>query len=696
VTATLAAPWPALREEIQLLEGPTLPDGQPSWTLHDPVRHRFLRIDWRTFEVLRRWWLASPEAIAAQVSRQTTLSLAPDDVEAVRGFLQANELTLREAPREAPAPAWWAWLLHHYLFFRVPLVNPDAWLQRWLPRVRWLGDTGFLRATLAALALGALLVARDVDAFVAQAVDLLSWRGLALYGATLCGVKLLHECGHAFTARHHGCRVPTMGVAFMVMWPVAYTDTTEAWKLRDARARLQIALAGVRTEMAIAAWATLAWAVLPDGSLRTAAFILATLTWVTTLAVNLSPFMRFDGYFVLCDALDEPNLHERSFALARHALRRVLLGWDGEPPELLPAGRRHAMVVFAVATWAYRLALYLGIAWMVYAFAIKAVGLVLFVVEMAVFIVGPVWRELRAWHAARAAWRGGARARRWLWLAPLLVALGFVPLPSHDSAGAVLQPAAHLALRLPATAVLTAVHVRPGQHVAAGAPLLEADAPALRQRVDAARARIRQLQTQVAAAGVDVQQQARWGSLQQALATARDELRAAEQEQSRLRPVAPFAGRVLDVDSGAQPGAVAGTQQVLLQLAAPQRWRIVAYAGERSAQGLKPGDTARFIADARPLQTIAARVLSVAPHPSAWLQEPVLAQVHGGAVEATAQSGRWQIATTLYRVELEPLEAPTLSPRQWRGHAVLAAPARGVWQRLATEAGAVLTREFGF
>lgn len=112
-----------------------------------------------------------------------------------------------------------------------------------------------------------------------------------------------------------------MGVAFLVMMPMFYTDTSGSWKLTLKRQRITIGVAGMLTELALAAWATLACSFLPDGMLRSAAFMLATTTWIMTLAVNLSPLMRFDGYFLLSDTLQVPNLQQRGFAMGRWQLR---------------------------------------------------------------------------------------------------------------------------------------------------------------------------------------------------------------------------------------------------------------------------------------------------------------------------------------------------------------------------------------
>jgi putative peptide zinc metalloprotease protein len=263
--------FPPLREELDLLDGPVLADGQPSWTLHDPVRNLFFRVDWLTFEVLQRWSLGEAQTIADDIASTTTLQLHADDVVAVLEFMARNELVQPTGSQSARqmAERWsrmrgsaMQWLLHHYLFFRIPLVKPDAWLGRWMPLAAGFYTRTFAVATGLALVYGVSHVARQWEAFAASLVDTFNWDGLLAYGVALFVVKLLHELGHAFTAKRYGCRVPTMGVAFLVMWPVAYTDTNETWRLTRRWQRLHVACAGIVTELMIAAWATLAWSLL--------------------------------------------------------------------------------------------------------------------------------------------------------------------------------------------------------------------------------------------------------------------------------------------------------------------------------------------------------------------------------------------------------------------------------------------------
>jgi putative peptide zinc metalloprotease protein len=696
------APWPALREELRLHEGPADAAGQPTWTLQDPVRHRFLRIDWLTWEVLRHWWLGDARRIAEHIGQHTTLAVSEQDVTEVLALARREELVHPVAPPETPATGSRAarglqWLLHNYLFFRVPLWRPDRALARLLPLLRWLGHPAFAGVSAFAALAGLFGVLQQTERLQAQWLDLLSWRGLLLYGLTLCAVKVAHELGHALVARHHGCRVPTMGVAFMVMWPVAYTDTTEAWRLADGRARMRIAAAGVRTELTIAAWATLAWSLLPDGPLRTAAFVLATMTWVSSLLINLSPFLRFDGYFLLCDALELPNLHERSFAQARVGLRRGLLGWRQAWPEDFAAGARRALIGFAFATWAWRLVLYLGIAWTVYHVGFKLLGLALLVVELGWFIAWPVARELGVWREGWPQWRAQRRWRFTLVALLLAGAAAFVPWRSSVPAAALVQPAQTLAVRLPAAATLVSVDVAPGQRVKAGQVLLRAGTPELARQAAAVQAQVERLQQELNAAALGGEQQGRWASIQGELATARGQAEALRAEQARLQVTAPFDGQVVDMLPGLAPGSSAPpASQVLMHLAAEGAWGAVAYVDELTARGLRVGQGARVVLDARPWQGWPARVQSVAAQPSALVAEPTLVQANGGQIDAREAAGGWVPAQSLYRVTLQLDEPLPLRARSWRGHAAFGGEPQSLAERLWRPFHAAWVREAGF
>ena len=320
-------------------------------------------------------------------------------------LLQANSAAAVNRLRQRSAQMKknpYEWLLHNYLFFRVPLIRPQVWLAALMPFLNWLFRPVTGVALMALTVTGIFLATRQWETFVSTVVEHLSLSGFLGYAVALVFAKTLHEIGHAVTATRYGVRVAHMGVAMLVMFPMLYTDTSESWKLTKPRQRLAIASAGIITELAIAGLATLAWSLSPDGALKNGLFFLATTSWVLTLLLNLSPFMRFDGYFILTDLLDFPNLHERSGALARTWLRRTLLGFDEPYSERTPGQGNAFLIAFALGTWIYRLTLFLGIALLVYYFFFKILGIFLMVVELVWFIARPVWTELRVWHTRKA------------------------------------------------------------------------------------------------------------------------------------------------------------------------------------------------------------------------------------------------------------------------------------------------------
>ena len=376
--------FPQLREDITLYPGPNARDGSPTWTIHDPPSNRFYRLGWFEFEMLRRWTLGNPTAIATAITSETTLTTTPSEVETFIDYLKQNNLIRPQTQRDQERflklqrnrhRHWGSWLLQNYLFLRIPLWHPDAFLQRTLPGIRWL-FSGWFALFIGVTALSGLgLLMRQWESFWTTFLHFFTVTGTLYYAGALILSKTLHELGHAYTARHFGCRIPTMGVMFLVFWPVLYTETSEAWKLVSRRHRLAIGAAGMLAELGLAAMATLAWNFLPEGSAKSAAFLLASTLWILSLGINLNPLMRFDGYFLLSDMLEIANLQNRAFLYARWWLREWLFGFGMPAPERPSKGQRRFFILFAFGAWLYRFFLFLSIALVVYHFFFKLLGL---------------------------------------------------------------------------------------------------------------------------------------------------------------------------------------------------------------------------------------------------------------------------------------------------------------------------------
>jgi putative peptide zinc metalloprotease protein len=540
-------------------------------------------------------------------------------------------------------------------------------------------------------------VYRQWDRFSATLVDTLSWSGLASYGVTLAAVKVLHELGHAFTAKRLGCKVPAMGVAFLVLWPVAYTDTNEVWKLTERRQRLAVGAAGVLTELIVAAWATLAWAVLPEGSPKSLAFLLATTTWIATVAINTSPFMRFDGYFLLSDWLEMPNLHARAFALARWDLRERLFALGDAPPEGFPKHRQTGLILFAYATWIYRLVVFLGIAALVYAFFIKAVGILLFAVEIGWFVLLPFYREWQAWHKLWPVLRQRPRARRSAAIALVLLLLLGVPWPARLSASGLLRPAEQFVVYAPPHAKVTALPVAEGQHVAAGTVLLQMSSPDIASRLGSAVAKVERLRWQTSSATFDSEQRAQWQSSREQLSAAEAEMAAVKADAARYEPAAPFSGVLRDMTPNLRPGAWLATQEPLARLIADGNEVAVAYFDEEEVARVAVGDSARFYSDAPDGPAVRLEVTGIDKDASRVLPDPELSMLFGGSVAVREKNGQFYPDRPVYRVTLKATDSSdTAALHTWRGKVVISGRWEAPGWRYLRGAAAVLRREASF
>jgi putative peptide zinc metalloprotease protein len=693
-------PLPPLREDLVLFPSSDHVDGSPSWVVQDPVRNKFARIGWLEFELLSHWQ-DDPVAVATEVARSTTLRPSVEDVLAFAGFLQsqgfvrlerARDLAQARAVPRKPGLTDWHWWLHNYLFFRIPLVRPDKWLQWLAPRLDWLFSPAFLLLLAGAGLLGGVLALRQGELFLRTFVDSFTLSGFVSFAIALMLAKTLHELGHAVVATRHGVRVAHMGVAFLVLWPMLYTDTSESWRLRNHRHRLRIAAAGIAVEMALAGVSLLGWALTAPGPLRSAFFYLATTSLVMTLALNSSPFMRFDGYYVVSDALDMPNLHDRAGAMARTWLRRTLLGWRDAWPEDVPRERRGAMIAFALGTWCYRLVLFLGIAIAVYLMFFKLLGIFLFAVEITWFIARPVWSELKVWIKRRSESQRG-RAR--LVLLMLFMALGLLAFPwAHDIHAPAQLRAEFRTVYSPLASRIVALRA-PGD-VRAGEPVVVLDSPKLRNDAERARINVIAARAQLHTAAADAEQRRdQIGRLDETVQLYQAESQAAGQELARLRLSPGFDARWTDVEPTLAVGSWVRPQDPIGTLVDLRRWLVEAWVTERDVQYLRAGAKGRFHAanglDAPQVVTVqqvdTVRV-SELPHPA-------LSSEHGGPIPATTEGRAIVPKEGLYLVRLQVEGAPTQA--RWASGRVTLEGARHslLWDGVRY-AISVLIRESGF
>jgi len=249
----------------------------------------------------------------------------------------------------------------HLMFARFPLWDPDSFLVRTLPAVRWVMRPWAAWVWLIVIILGIKGVVENSAEFESQAMNVLAFENLLLLYTAMVLLKTLHEFGHAYACRALGGEVHTMGLMLLVLSPLPYMDATASWGFRERWKRIAVASAGMVAELFVAACVALFWVAAAEGAWKDLAFNVMIVASVTTLVFNINPLLRYDGYYILSDLIDIPNLHSRGQKHIRHLCERYLFGLKKSKS---PAESRYEAVWFTchgILAGIYRVVVFAGI-----------------------------------------------------------------------------------------------------------------------------------------------------------------------------------------------------------------------------------------------------------------------------------------------------------------------------------------------
>lgn len=547
-----------------------------------------------------------------------------------------------------------------FLFLRVPLWNPNAFLEKTIRHVRFVFSVPFFIAWVTlVVAAGVVLACRWSE--VTQPIQgLLATGNLPAMWITLIVLKLCHEFGHAYTCRHYGGHVPEMGAYLILLTPCAYVDATASWGFTHKRHRVYVCLAGVYVEVFIAALAVFVWALTESSLVHSVAYNIIFLATVLTLMFNINPLMRFDGYYILSDLLEIPNLRAKSTEYVRSVLKRVLLG---VPMKARPRGRRLGVTlfVFGVAASWYRAALIIGIACMLaakmfyvgMALAISYIGAAM--VKLVLGITQYLWYSKET-----AAIRYRAIALSLLALIIVPAALFAIPVPSHVYARGVLASESETVIRVREDGVLVDLPVVDDQVIAVGDRIARLHNDSFDELTATATAQLRASEIRVDAfRGSDVN---RMLQEQEQAQVHRHMLEDAQGRAAQLDVRSPMAGRVVSVIKPAMRGAflVAGTP---LATIVESGRAVTTILSEQQMASAKPriGQSVAFKPAAIPALTLQGVITRISPGGSKVIDVIPLTHLGGGDVAVDPATGRAQQPYFVLTIDL--LQTP---PRQLR------------------------------
>jgi len=244
------------------------------------------------------------------------------------------------------------------LYIKIPIFDPEKLLTRMLPYTRWIFTTWFLVASCLVMLGAVLLVLTHFQTFYDRLPsyhEFFSFKTVMYLWAALGVVKVIHEFGHGLSCRMFGGEVHEMGFLFLCLSPCMYCNVSDAWTLPNKWKRIIISGAGIYVELMIAALATFLWWNTPSHPfVNYMSLSLMVVCSVSTVVFNGNPLMRYDGYYVLADWLEIPNLRDRSNRYLSRLVMEHCLGIEVQPEPYMALWRRTLFVTYAVISWCYK------------------------------------------------------------------------------------------------------------------------------------------------------------------------------------------------------------------------------------------------------------------------------------------------------------------------------------------------------
>jgi putative peptide zinc metalloprotease protein len=481
--------------------------GQTWYIVEDRASQRFLRCTRQAYlliglmdghRTVQELWQLVCERLGDQAPTQT-------EVIQVLSQLHANDVLQSDVPPDT------AELLQRYerqqrrqnlarvtgLFsWKFPLVDPDRFLTATAPLVRpllgWGGAAVWLAVVLPAIFLTAIHwgdLTRDI-------LDrLFSAQTLIAFWLLFPVIKALHELGHAFATKAFGGEVHDMGVMLLVVTPVPYVDASSASGFQSKWRRILVGAAGMLVELFLASFALYLWLSVEPGFVSAMAYNTIVIAGVTTVLFNANPLLRYDGYYILADLLEIPNLRRRADAYLGYLCERHVFGRREAAPPVATAGERAWFVAYGVGAFLYRMLVVVAILtfiadryfWFA-VFCLAVAGITWFGVPLAkgvrFLVASPRLRK----HRSRALATTAAV------LAGIVLLLGVVPAPYRSVIEGVVWIPEESIVRAGAEGFIQEIVATPGKRVARGEVLVRLRDPENTTRAAVLQAKVRELQ----------------------------------------------------------------------------------------------------------------------------------------------------------------------------------------------------------
>jgi putative peptide zinc metalloprotease protein len=243
------------------------------------------------------------------------------------------------------------------LYIKIPIIDPERLLTWMYPYFKWIYTRTFVVLSCLLMLSALTMVISNFTEVKERLPDFQSffnWRTIVYFWCSLAIVKIIHEFGHGLTAKHFGGEVHEMGALLLCLTPALYCDVTDSWLLPNKWHRIWISAAGIYVECVLASLATFAWFYSNPGLFNSLMMATMFLCSMNTIMFNANPLMRYDGYYVLADYLEIPNLRVKANQFFSYAFQEKVLGLEVPVQSYMPRTRRWLFLTYAITSFLYR------------------------------------------------------------------------------------------------------------------------------------------------------------------------------------------------------------------------------------------------------------------------------------------------------------------------------------------------------
>jgi len=550
------------------------------------------------------------------------------------------------------------------LSLRIPLLDPDRFLNWINPLTRHLFGLGGAVVWLLVVGWALVLAASNWTELTKDMGDrLLSPQNLFLVGLVFPVAKIIHELGHAAAVKARGGEVHEMGIMLLVMMPIPYVEASASLAFREKRDRMLVGAAGMLAELFIAALAMFVWVNVEPGLMRVIAYNVMAVAGISTVVFNANPLLRFDGYYILADYLEIPNLGQRSNEYLGYLVNRHIFGVSTALPKEATSGERRWFVFYSIASFIYRMFVMVAIA-LVVAQRYFVIGVVFAVWSVYSSLIVPLGKRLAYLLSSTELQEKRIRALTvtGFTVAIAVIIIGWVPVPSWTRTEGVAVAPINAQIRASADGFIREVVGVPNRLVRQDDPLIVTEDPELKARVQLLEAQLAEQQARYAAAYEDRVQR---GVLRDEIQQIEERLRNARRRLGDLLIRSPSDGYFVIPQADDAPGKFVRRGELLgyaldftkvsVQVVVPQSEIDIVREMTRHVQ-------VRLVESVA--EVLSGTVLRVVPAATDQLPNLALSAQGGGEVPLdlsapsdSSRKGETKAAATMFIFELE-LENP--------------------------------------